>query len=120
VGPRMYPQEIESPFLACDQIYSRTEILGLYGEAKILDFGLTDWGEGINKISREQFQNYGKQFLEWCLAKKNRAYIISHDGTITSFRELLGEKGLTRNDFLGEAGVYKALYGGNSNRKHSQ
>jgi hypothetical protein len=37
-----------------------------------------------------------------------RAFIIAHDGTITNYRQLLGEKGLTRSDFLGEAGFYKS------------
>jgi broad specificity phosphatase PhoE len=84
--------------------------VGNYKEVTILDFGLNDWGEGINRIDQELFEGYGKQLLEWCLSIGNRIIIISHDGTITNYRLLLGEKGLTRKDFLGEAGVLKTIY----------
>lgn len=107
VGPRMYPQNPDYPSLKCDLIYSRNEIIEFVGEAGIMDFGLVDWEEGINRMNQEQFETYGKQFLEWCLSMRQRVFIISHDGTITNFRLLLGEKGLTRKDFLGEAGVFK-------------
>src|SRR5690606_35903154 len=80
VGPRMFPQDPELPFLICDQIYLRDEIVGFVEEARILDFGLTDWREGINRIDKEQFEYYGKQFLKWCTSNGKRIYIISHDG----------------------------------------
>jgi hypothetical protein len=38
-----------------------------------------------------------------------RAFIIAHDGTITSYRILLGEEALTRTDFLGETGTHKVI-----------
>src|SRR5690606_11396002 len=63
VGPRMYPQDPHLPSLLCDQIYTGAEILDVVEERRILDFGLTDWREGINRIKR--------------------SFIISHDGTIT-------------------------------------
>ncbi|MGN7166962.1 hypothetical protein ACTHSJ_13980 [Paenibacillus cellulositrophicus] len=75
-----------------------------------MDFGLDLWEEGINRIGQEAFETYGKQLLDWCKAQAERVIIISHDGTITSYRMLLGEQGLTRKDFLGEAGVYQARY----------
>ncbi len=46
-------------------------------------------------------------FLSSCLCLMLCDFIISHDGTITNYRILLGEKGLAREDFLGEAGLYK-------------
>ncbi|WP_201003922.1 histidine phosphatase family protein [Paenibacillus glycanilyticus] len=107
VGPRMFPQNQESLFLSCDQILSKTEITNLYGDVKILDFNLDCWKEGINRIDQEVFEGYAKQLLDWIPERYKRVLIISHDGTITNYRILLGEKGLTRNDFLGEAGVYR-------------
>lgn len=109
VGPRMFPQNPEFPFLACDQILSKTEITNLYGDTEILDFNLDCWEVGINRIDQDVFEGYAKQLLDWFGDRYNKIFIISHDGTITNYRILLGEKGLTRKDFLGETGVYKMI-----------
>lgn len=58
---------------------------------------LTLWLDGINTLSENEFNQLACE----------RAFIISHDGTITSYRKLLGEEELTRADFLGEAGWYQ-------------
>ncbi|QYR22333.1 phosphoglycerate mutase family protein [Paenibacillus sp. sptzw28] len=108
VGPRMFPQNPEFPFLACDQILSKTEITNFYGDAEILDFNLDCW-KGINRVDQDVFEGYAKQLLDWIGDRYNRIFIISHDGTITNYRILLGEEGLTRRDFLGETGVYKMI-----------
>lgn len=107
VGPRMFPQNPESPELNCDQILTEEEVSSIYKEVEILDLGLGCWEKGINRLERELFEMYAKQLLEWCRVKQQRTIFISHDGTITNYRVLLGENGLTRNDFLGEAGVFK-------------
>jgi broad specificity phosphatase PhoE len=107
VGPRMFPQNPEFPFLNCDQIYSKVEVATYNKNLTILDFGLDCWGEGINRIEQEKFEKYSKQLLEWCQERYTRLIIISHDGTITNYRIIFGEQGLTRKDFLGEARIYK-------------
>ncbi|WP_454191069.1 histidine phosphatase family protein [Paenibacillus sp. Marseille-Q7038] len=107
VGPRMFPQNPELPFFKCDQILSKTEITNLYGDIEILDFNLDCWKEGMNRIEQDVFKGYAKQLLDWIAKRYKKTFIISHDGTITNYRTLLGEKGLTRKDFLGEAGVYR-------------
>ena len=40
-------------------------------------------------------------------ANVSRAIVISHDGTIHNYRELLGEANLTRASFLGPAGLHR-------------
>lgn len=50
IGPRMFPQNPESPFFECDKIYSKEEVASLYSRAIMIDLGLSDWGEGINTI----------------------------------------------------------------------
>lgn len=107
VGPRMFPQNPELPFLACDHILSKTEITILYGDTEILDFNLDCWKEGINGIEQDFFEGYATRLLDWIGESYKKIFVISHDGTITNYRILLGEKGLTRKDFLGEAGVYR-------------
>lgn len=103
----MFPQNPELSFLACDHILSKTEITNLYGETDILDFNLDCWKEGINRIEQDIFEGYAKQLLAWIGERYKNIFIISHDGTITNYRILLRENGLTRKDFLGEAGVYR-------------
>ncbi|KOP67951.1 phosphoglycerate mutase [Bacillus sp. FJAT-18019] len=110
VGPRMFPLHPEIPALMCDQIYSRDELAALYHGIELLDFGLECWHEGINRIDQELFETYAGQLLSWCQERQKRLIIISHDGTITNYRMLLGEEGLTREDFLGEAGVHKTKW----------
>jgi hypothetical protein len=107
VGPRMFPQNSELPFLAFDHIFSKTEITNLYGDTGILDFNMDCWEEGINRIEQDIFEGFATRLLDWMEESYKKFFIISHDGTITNYRILLGEKGLTRNDFLGEAGVYR-------------
>ena len=107
VGPRMFPQIPDLPSLACDQIYAKDELTHSYSHIKIMDLGLDCWGEGINRIDAELFEEYAKQLIDWCQDRWKRLIMISHDGTITNYRILLGEHGLTRKDFLGEAGMYR-------------
>jgi hypothetical protein len=107
VGPRMFPQKPESPFLACDRILSKDEIADFYGDVNMLDLDLNCWHAGINRIDQVVFEGYAQQLIDWIRARYGRVFMISHDGTITNYRILLGEAGLTRHDFLGEASVYR-------------
>jgi broad specificity phosphatase PhoE len=116
VCPRMFPQSPEFSSLNCDRIYSREEIFDYFKDVTILDFGWIDWGEGINRIDQLNFESYGMQLLEWCFPQEKRVIIISHDGTITNYRTLLGEKELTREDFLGETGIFKTNFVSNSKK----
>lgn len=107
IGPRMFPQNLEFPFLKCDYTYSKQDIRSQYTKLTFLDFDLDCWNEGINRMDEDLFEQFGKQLLSSMAKNDKRHYIISHDGTITNYRILFGEAGLTRSDFLGEAGVYK-------------
>lgn len=108
VGPRMFPQHPEYSFLACDRIYSREEVSRAVPQAYIWDGEMDCWedGEGINRMEQKRFEAQASRLLEWVREKADRAWIISHDGTITHYRLLLGEQGLSRQDFLGEAGMH--------------
>ncbi|WP_236575619.1 histidine phosphatase family protein [Paenibacillus sp. USDA918EY] len=107
VGPRMFPQNPDYPALVCDEIYTKEEVRVFDPECEVLDLGLDCWTEGINRMDQNVFEIYAGKLLDWCLGRAKRVIIISHDGTITNYRLLLGEKDLTRDDFLGEAGVFE-------------
>lgn len=106
VGPRMFPQDPKFTPLGCDQIYSRAELSVLYPDKQCIDVGVEAWKESINQMNAQQFTRLAEQFLAWCKKQMGHTFIVSHDGTITNYRVLLGEHDLTRDDFLGEAGYY--------------
>ena len=66
------------------------------------------WKEGINTISENSFQQIVDEFLLWCYGLgAERICIVSHDGTITAYRQYLQKVVLTRSDFLKETGIYE-------------
>jgi len=109
VGPRMFPQNPEFVPFVCDQIYSKEELNAQFTGIRVLDLGLDCWEDGVNRMDGHQFEVLAKRLLQWCREQDGNTYIISHDGTITNYRILLGEKGLSRRDFLGEAGKYTIM-----------
>ncbi|WP_433751994.1 phosphoglycerate mutase family protein [Paenibacillus amylolyticus] len=106
VGPRMFPQNPEFVPFVCDQIYSKEELSHKYPGIRMVELGLDCWEESINQMGAYRFKILAEQLLEWCRKQRGNTFVITHDGTITNYRMLLGEEGLTKSDFLGEAGQY--------------
>ncbi|PYI51922.1 histidine phosphatase family protein [Paenibacillus flagellatus] len=68
------------------------------------------WTDGINTISPAEFRRLGDRLIDWIRRQgAARTFVVSHDGTITHYRALFKETGLTRNDFLGEAGWHRVV-----------
>ncbi|WP_019533238.1 histidine phosphatase family protein [Paenibacillus ginsengihumi] len=111
VGPRMFPQHEGFTPVRCDipLSYDRVgrdfpDFVRLEAEHDAL------WRDGINTMPEEPFRLLGLGLLAWARKQAaGRVIIVAHDGTITAYREVLGERGLTRRDFLGEAGVYRTV-----------
>ncbi|CAM3636102.1 histidine phosphatase family protein [Marinicrinis lubricantis] len=107
VGPRMFPLLPVSQAFPCDTSLSKLQLQNEFPNLRIYESAYTSWDAGINAIDEALFSQVAHQFIEWCLGwNKERIYIVSHDGTITSYRTFLGEASLTRKDFLGETGSY--------------
>jgi broad specificity phosphatase PhoE len=117
VGPRMFPmpQNAESSVVKCDWIYPIELIKSNHSDFSIMEIDNESlWTHGINTTDETVFSILGTQLISLIKDKAraritNRAFIIAHDGTITSYRVLLGEKNLSRADFLGEAGWHKVI-----------
>jgi broad specificity phosphatase PhoE len=108
VGPRVFPLKKDSKTMKCDITLTVSTVKKEYTDFKVLESDKTIWDEGINIMSADRFAQLGEEMIRWIKNQENdRTFIIAHDGTITNYRQLLGEEGLTRSDFLGEAGVYK-------------
>ncbi|WP_243391485.1 histidine phosphatase family protein [Paenibacillus sp. GM1FR] len=99
VGPRMFPQNPEFVPFVCDQIYSKEELSHQYTDIRMLDLGLDCWEESINQMDAHRFKILAEQLLEWCRQQGGNTFIISHDGTISNYRILLGEKGTQSGTF---------------------
>lgn len=113
VGPRMFPFPAypELFILRCDMNYPLDDIVSQHSEFLLLnndDIGL--WLNGINTMTKDKFTFLAQRMIDWIRnSGSSRNFIITHDGTITCYRELLGESGLTRDDFVGEAGWYRTV-----------
>jgi hypothetical protein len=111
VGPRMFPipTNPEAFVLKCDINYPLGMIVTDHPDFIVLDKDQPElWNAGINTLIESAFAPHGMRLISWIKTlRAKRVFIITHDGTITNYRSLLGEDGLTRSDFLGEAGWYK-------------
>lgn len=109
VGPRLFPHKPGCVPLRCDRILDEQEIAGRYpGFEGRLDESPPP-AEEINTIFQARFEAAAASLIRWCKRTgRPRLIVVSHDGSIHSYRELLGERNLTRASFLGPAGVHRA------------
>lgn len=111
VGPRMFPipPNPKAYVSKCDINYPLDIIVNNHKDFIILEKENQElWNTGINTLAESNFERLGLRLINWIKTlSTKRVFIIAHDGTITNYRLLLGENGLTRSDFLGEAGWYK-------------
>lgn len=111
VGPRMFPmpEHPEAHFSKCDLNYPLSTIQAEHSDFNVLQADdLKLWQDGINTMHEAEFSRLGQQLFEWIKQLQHqRIFIVAHDGTITCYRALLGEQGLTRAEFLGEAGFHR-------------
>ncbi|XXM72496.1 phosphoglycerate mutase family protein [Lysinibacillus sphaericus] len=109
VSPRMFPQNPEWETLPCDQILTKDTIKEAFPDFHVEEEQADEWWEkGINTLTDTEFGILAKGFLERCKSfGTNRVFIVSHDGTITSYRQFITGKEFTRKDFPKEAGFLK-------------
>jgi broad specificity phosphatase PhoE len=113
VGPRMFPSEGDwGRMLLCDYILSAKSVKRKFPQTIVLYEhykGLTN--EGLNLASPERYTEAVNQMLEWIRIRQcERVFIVTHDGTITEYRQHLTGETLTRNDFLGEADYIRLFH----------
>ncbi len=102
VGPRIFPYKEEIKTLPCDIALSASDVQK--HQIKMKE-GSECGGEGVNKVSEDTFTEKANSFLDWCKEMdKERILIVTHDGTITRYREEITGKSMSREDFLKDAG----------------
>ncbi|MFQ6335785.1 histidine phosphatase family protein [Bacillus sp. AF62] len=109
VSPRIFPYREGAKTLPCDYIVDQGMITKLFPHFSIEKSSNNQlWKEGINTISENSFQQIVDEFLLWCYELSvERICIVSHDGTITAYRQYLQKVVLNRSDFLKETGIYE-------------
>lgn len=112
VSPRMFPQKTEGLTLPCDEIMEIEDIRNEFPIFALDEHLSTElWTNGINTMPDREFEVLGERFLGWCKQQsKGNVYIVSHDGTITSYRQLISNRLFTRDDFLDDGGWINVLY----------
>jgi broad specificity phosphatase PhoE len=109
VGPRMFPQNPCFIPLLCDVLLEPVVLQREFPEYQLhpTDTDSELWS-GINQVPAAQFAQAARELLRWGKqANASRVILVSHDGTIHNYRELLGEANLTRASFLGPAGLHR-------------
>jgi hypothetical protein len=105
----MFPQNPEWKTLPCDELLTKGKVKDEFPDFYIdEDLSIDLWTKGINTLPEQKFKTLAGRFLKWCKQQSNkRIYIVSHDGTITSYRQFITGKKLTRDDFPKETGWFK-------------
>lgn len=104
VSPRIFPIRSNCNTLPCDKLIDFESILDFYPTFEIdCNAPRNLWAEGINTLPENQFTKLTGEFIVNCKQlQKDKIYIVSHDGTITSYRQMITGQSLTRKDFLNE------------------
>jgi len=109
VSPRLFPQISKAKTLPCDQLLEKRKIQREFPNF-YFDEGEPNnklWANGINVLPEKEFREIAKNFINWCRQQdKERIFVVSHDGTITSYREFITGRKLSRADFPNETGWF--------------
>ena len=109
VSPRIFPIRKNGKTLPCDEIINLEIIQRNYPELE-LDTNASSnlWRSGINTMSDSEYNKIAREFIASLkLLKRNKIYVVSHDGTITAYRQLISGYSLSRKDFLDETGSFE-------------
>jgi broad specificity phosphatase PhoE len=105
-GPRQFPQRFDFQTLPCDEMLEPSCLSDCYSDFSLpQDVPPYMWLQGINTLPNLLFEKWAEQFISWCRKlEKETLYIVSHDGTIASYMQLITGTKLTRRDLLPDAG----------------
>ncbi|MDM5190060.1 histidine phosphatase family protein [Bacillus sp. DX4.1] len=109
ISPRIFPYREGTGTLPCDRMFSQRKIQNSFPHFSVEESkNKLLWTNGINTISENEFRNRADYFIKWCYTlHAERICIVSHDGTITAYRQHVKKQVLTREDFLEETGIYE-------------
>lgn len=112
VSPRMFPILPYKKTLPCDKTLALEKIKNEFPTFELdLECPAELWSNGINTMAEQTFEDLAGSFILKCRQlNKDRVYVISHDGTITSYRQVITGQLLSREDFPSETGWFQLSY----------
>lgn len=112
-APRIFPAHADAVTSCCDELLDTQTMQEEFPDfhfAQNLDSSL--WKTGINLLPEYEFSCLAEDFFGFCRSfQRKRIYVITHDGTITSYRQLISGQLLTRQDFLAETESFRLVIG---------
>ena len=104
LGPRIFPLRPDATTLPCDELVNLKRLNQDFPSFEIkADLQPQLWQDGINLLTDSEFVSLADQFLKYCRTLHHqKVHLVSHDGTITSYRQMINGKNLSRDDFLQE------------------
>ncbi|GKV56984.1 histidine phosphatase family protein [Sporosarcina sp. NCCP-2222] len=111
VGPRIFPTRPDGKTLPCDEIIDFATLKSEYPDLELdSDATANLWRGGINTLPEHEFDSVARDLSEELRSlKRKRVFIVSHDGTITAYRQFITGGRLSRKDFLDETGSYRLV-----------
>lgn len=109
VSPRIFPARTNGKTLPCDEMIDIEIIKRDYPDLE-LDLNVRSdlWHDGINTMPDSEYNKIAHEFIESLkLLSRNKIYVVSHDGTITAYRQFITGCSLSREDFLDETGWFE-------------
>ena len=112
-APRIFPAHADAVTSPCDELLdtkTMQEEFPAFHFAQNLNSSL--WKTGINVLPDYEFSQMAEDFFCFCRRfQRKRIYVVTHDGTITSYRQLISGQSLTRQDFLNETESFRLVIG---------
>lgn len=104
VAPRIFPERLAATTLPCDELLDLERLQNEFPSfVPAPNLASSLWSTGINVLSEDEFNLLAEEFIGFCQSlQRGRIYIVTHDGTITSYRQKISGQQLTREDFLQE------------------
>ncbi len=109
VSPRIFPFHPNGKTLPCDIVINLQTIKKEYPNLEI-DMNVSPdlWSGGINTMPEIDFNIIVQEFIANLKSlNKDKIYIVSHDGTITAYRQFISGRSLSRKDFPDETGWFQ-------------
>lgn len=108
-APRIFPSRLAAVTLPCDELLSSERFHADFPHFHVAaNLASSLWETGINVLTEDEFSRLAEAFIDFCHSlKREKVYIVTHDGTITSYRQKISGLPLTREDFLKETESYR-------------
>ncbi|MCL1698357.1 histidine phosphatase family protein [Lysinibacillus sp. BPa_S21] len=109
VSPRIFPFHPNGKTLPCDIVINLQTIKKEYPNLEMdMNVPADLWSGGINTMPEIDFNIIVQEFIANLKSlNKDKIYIVSHDGTITAYRQFISGRSLSRKDFPDETGWFQ-------------